>query len=166
MKQLSERVQREFEKWQEKYEIPLHEEFQIKTLLQLQEEYDNIQANSNNTKTRDTLLHMIKQLHSSLLLKKKSENIMYVDVSHNFSKNKTIKISIYINGEIYTIENESKELRFKDYTSIISSIANTHKAIIYIDVNGFGIGLYEELEKLKDVIVKKLKTGMTNRYKF
>ena len=72
MKQLSERVQREFEKWQEKYEIPLHEEFQIKTLLQLQEEYDNIQANSNNTKTRDTLLHMIKQLHSSLLLKKKS----------------------------------------------------------------------------------------------
>lgn len=74
MKQLSERVESEFERWQEQYDIELGEEFQVKTLLQLQEEYDDIKPDSSNTRTRETLLSMIKSLHSNLRLKKRLES--------------------------------------------------------------------------------------------
>lgn len=70
---LSERVKREFEKWKEIYEIPYHMEFQVKTLLRLQEEYDSIDVGSHTTKTRETLLRMIQNLHGSMILQEKEK---------------------------------------------------------------------------------------------
>lgn len=75
MKQLSERVQSEFERWQQEYEIELGKEFQVKTLLQLQEEYNEIKPDSTNTRTRETILNMIKSLQMNLILYKKKEKI-------------------------------------------------------------------------------------------
>jgi len=72
MTNLSERVQREFNLWKSKYDIPYHAEFQVKTLLKLQEEYDEVEVGSNTTKTRETLLGMINRLHMSMRFNEKS----------------------------------------------------------------------------------------------
>lgn len=74
MKELSERVQREFDKMKEMYIIPYTMEFQVKTLLKLQEEYDSIEVGSNTTRTRETLLHMIQELQRSIRLEPKPTN--------------------------------------------------------------------------------------------
>ncbi len=63
---LSESVQREFDRWQEGYSIDLLDEFLVKTLLKLQDEYNSITPGSDNTLTRQTLLDMILRLQSSL----------------------------------------------------------------------------------------------------
>jgi hypothetical protein len=73
MSELNERVEREFKKWQEKYEIPFQSEFQVKTLLKLQDEYNNVEEGSNTTRTRETLLRMINEVGGSVSLKPKQE---------------------------------------------------------------------------------------------
>jgi len=71
MNNLSESVQREFTKWKEKYDIPYSMEFHLKTLLKLQEEYDEVEIGSNTTKTRETILHMIQDLQRQMVFKEK-----------------------------------------------------------------------------------------------
>lgn len=84
---MSERVEKEFKVWQEKYDIPYKTEFQVKTLLKLQEEYDTIKADSSNTRTRETLLKMIEglQMRLSLTSKEKNKYSMFIDVGKSES---------------------------------------------------------------------------------
>jgi len=72
-KTLSERVKKEFENWKERFEIPFSKEFQVKTLLKLQEEYNDIEPTEKNTMTRKTLLYMIQDLEHNLSLKEKTK---------------------------------------------------------------------------------------------
>lgn len=68
---MSERVEREFEKWREMYYIETKDEFQVKTLLKLQEEYDNIEPHGSNTLTRKNILDMIQMLNGISLREKR-----------------------------------------------------------------------------------------------
>jgi len=133
MNNLSERVQREFNEWKEKYNIPDHMEFEVKTLLKLQEEYDLVETGSNTTRTRESLLSMINRLHKDLMLKPKT-NItkpMYIDLIKN--NDTSGKVTIYYNGNITVLNNN--QYSYKDYAVKINSLINPiskEKIEIYI----------------------------------
>jgi hypothetical protein len=178
MNNVSERVQREFNEWKEKYEIPYHMEHHVKTLLRLQEEYDNVEASSNTTKTRETLLHMIQDLYVRLKLKEKElvkKTIpMYVDFSRvhvdlndkidgvkNMNMGVCIgKVNIYIEDKIIVLNKNDNLIR--NYAFEIKSIINTYeeltktKLIAYIDTQCFGNDLYDALLEFDDIKVEKL----------
>jgi hypothetical protein len=115
MSDLSERVQREFDKMRELYEIPYDMEFQIKTLIKLQEEYNAITPESNNTRTRETLLHMIQNLQASMKLTPKAstyrkERTMYIDTLRN-EENEPIKFTIYEKNNLYILSNPNYSIK-------------------------------------------------------
>jgi len=166
MNNLSERVQREFESWKEKYEITDYMEFHVKTLLKLQEEYDQVDVGSNTTKTRESLLGMIQKLHMSMNLREKVNlnRPMYIDcvsTEGRFSD----KVIVYYSGNITVLD--GIKYSYKDYASMINSIIKQNSnmgmtgrenMVIYIDTRGFGLGLYDELIQYKDLVVKPLNT--------
>lgn len=174
---LSERVEREFKEWKERYEISYDMEFDIKALLKLQEEYDNTEVGSNTTLTRRTILDMINKLHRDTRLKPKEivkeEVPMYIDFSRvqvdlnekiNGIENKNMgicfgKVIIYIDNVMFTL---NKNNLMRSYVSEIKSIINTYeemnnvKVIAYIDTCGFGKSLFDELSEYDDIEVKEL----------
>lgn len=155
MNNLSERVQREFDTWKGKYEIPYDVEFQVKTLLKLQEEYDNVEASSNTTRTRDTLLHMIQDLSKSLKLEPKNNRIGIIINIITKPGKEVDKIIIYTNDIVYVLSDPNFSI--KDYANTIANMFNEKEFIIAnIDTNGIGIELYNELFNKKRVIVKRL----------
>jgi len=159
MNNLSERVQREFETWKEKYEIPEHMEFEVKTLLKLQEEYDQVEVGSNTTKTRESLLGMINRLHMNMRLKEKVvvNKPMYIEYIHTSGKQED-KILIYVEDQLIALDSRKyKELlSIQNYASIIHNIAVVKESEIYIDVRGFGMSIYDCLKEFKDLKVNKL----------
>jgi hypothetical protein len=169
MNNLSERVQREFESWKEKYEIPDHMEFEVKTLLKLQEEYDEVYKGSNTTKTRESLLNMIHRLHMSMRLTEKI-NItkpMYVDCirldTKEDSQRGMLKVVIYIGDQIISLDNRIY-LNSKDYAHAIYNLAKETKSIIYIDTRNFGMVIYDELIKFTDLQIVKLRVNFNSIY--
>jgi len=118
MNNLSERVQREFETWKEKYEIPEHMEFEVKTLLKLQEEYDLVEVGSNTTKTRESLLGMINRLHMNMRLKEKviANKPMYIEYIHTSGKQED-KILIYVEDKLIALDSR----KYKEPLSILKS---------------------------------------------
>jgi len=156
MNNLSERVQREFDTWKGKYEIPYDVEFQVKTLLKLQEEYDNVEASSNTTRTRDTLLHMIQDLSKSMRLEPKNNRIgIIIDITTKPEK-EVDKIIIYTNDVVYILNEQNFSI--KDYANTIANMFNEKEFIVaHINTNGIGFELYNELFNKKRVIVKPLK---------
>lgn len=67
----SESVEKKFQEWKEKYEIPEHQEFNYKTLIALQGEYAEIsRLQPDHTKRRMELLHMIERVQRELKFKK------------------------------------------------------------------------------------------------
>ena len=160
MNNLSERVQREFNEWKERYDIPYNMEFQVKTLLKLQEEYETVEIGSNTTKTRETLLHMIQDLQGRMNLNEKNENAfkaIYVDYFKNDANgiSKVEKAVVYCDNFIYNLQGE-KYKSIKDYAYIIHKIALSKRAIVYIDVRGMGMALYDELKEFKNIVVNEL----------
>jgi hypothetical protein len=151
---LSERVKREYNEWKEKYEIPLDTEFQVKTLLKLQEEYNSIEPNSNNTKTRETLLHMIQDLQMKMILNKKRKTEMYVD----YAKLDDIeKVTVFINGKILTFKQALSYSNIDYLIKPIKEMAEKEKALIYVDSCGFGRKIYDALLLYENLQVKELK---------
>lgn len=61
-------AEQKFKLWKEQYDIPYDEEFMVKTLLELEEEYESISKTSNTIMTRKTLLETISRLKASLRL--------------------------------------------------------------------------------------------------
>lgn len=155
MNSLSERVQREFESWKEKYEIPEHMEFEVKTLLKLQEEYDQVETGSNTTRTRESLLGMINRLHRDMRFNEKQKKVMYVDYIRG-DNGKLSKYIIYLEDNMYILIGEQYK-NIGNVTNVIKRIAEKEKAIIYIDSQGFGLAIYDELIEFENLIVKKLK---------
>lgn len=159
---LSKNVQKEFETWKEKYEIPYHMEFDVKTLLKLQEEYENIPEGSNTTKTRETLLQMINRIHMSMNLNQKETLIkpMYVDYvsldAKNDSQRGLIKISIYVDNQLIILDSKYYKTS-KDFAEAIYKLAKYNKHTVYIDTHGYGMVIYDELIKFKDLQVVELR---------
>lgn len=179
MDSFKERVQREFEIWKEKYDIPYNMEFQVMALVRLQEEYKETLIGSNTTRTRETLLSMINNIHKSLHLKEKeTENIkktvpiyidfsrVQVDLKEKISGVKNVsmgictgKIIIYIGNAIFTLD---KNNLIRDYAFEIKNIINTYeemsglKVIAYVDTYSFGKVLFDELSNC-GVLVEELK---------
>jgi len=157
MKELSERVQREFNAWKEKYEIPYNMEFQVKTLLKLQEEYDEVEIGSNTTRTRETLLHMIDEAQRHLYIKEKPSpnKIMYIDVLVA-ERTKPLKIVIYHENNMTILHYDNFSM--KDYASfIVNMIGKDEIATIYIDTTSLGRALYDELIDVKGIELRELK---------
>lgn len=160
MNNLSERVQGEFESWKEIYEIPSDMEFQVKTLLKLQEEYDQVDAGSNTTRTRESLLGMIQKLHMNMRLKVKDKTKiikpMYVDCVRT-GNGTSGRVIIYYNEDIIIVDNPNYS--YEDYASKINFLAGEigkENIIIFVDTRGYGMGLYDQLFHFKDLAIKPL----------
>lgn len=79
---------------------------------------------------------------------------MYVDCIRIEGK-ETIKVLIYIEDKLIILDSKS----MKDYAKIIYKIAIAKKSEIYIDVQGFGMSIYDYLMEFKDLKVNKLDTS-------
>lgn len=64
-----ERVEREYKKWEKEFEIPLDLEFMVKSLLNLQEQFNS--TSDEHTKTKMDLLKMINEIQGNMTLTKK-----------------------------------------------------------------------------------------------
>ncbi|HBY21014.1 MAG TPA: hypothetical protein DEG71_08395 [Clostridiales bacterium] len=153
-----ERVQKKLTEWKEKYEIPSHMEFEVITLLKLQDEYDQIEMGSHTTMTRRTLLDMIQRLHRDMRLFPKAIVLkpMYIDCVRT-EGDEAIKILIYIENKIITLDSKlyKNPKSMKDYAKMIHDV--TIKGYeIYIDIRGFGMGLYDYLVEYTDLKVNEL----------
>jgi len=159
MSNLSERVQREFETWKDKYEIPEHMEFEVKTLLKLQEEYDQVEVGSNTTKTRESLLGMINRLHIGMRLKEKvvANKPMYINCVWNEDRDES-KVFIYVEDKLIILDSKQYRdpLSIKNYASIIHDMAITKGYEIYVDIRSFGMRMYDYLIGYKDLKVNQL----------
>ncbi|WP_206459346.1 hypothetical protein [Anaerovorax sp. IOR16] len=151
MENFNERAEREYKEWNERYIIPHDKEFQVKTLLKLQAEYNNTECNSSTTLTRRDLLEMITRLQRDLKFEKKYEvgKSMYVSCSKE-------KIIMYLNDAMYIYENDENDLNVENYVSLIRSKATRRETIIYIDKSDLGTKLYDLLSKYEDINVKQL----------
>ena len=162
MNNLSERVQGEFKSWKEKYEIPSHMEFEVKTLLKLQEEYDLVEVGSNTTKTRESLLGMINRLHMGMRLKEKAvatqKKKMYIDCIWTESRENN-KVLVYVDNELIVLACGSflPPKSMGSFAKDIYNIAVAKKCEIYIDTQGFGMSLYDHLMEFRDLKVYELK---------
>jgi len=138
-------LEKEFQKWQGKYEIPLEAEFNVETLIKLQEEYNNIKPANDNTRTRETLLSMINRVQNNIRLTPKIEvkfdTNMYIDVYKN---NKFIRINIYIDKDIFYI-NIDEFMSMDNASQIILRYADFKKSNIYVDEMGFGTAMLDDL---------------------
>lgn len=85
---------------------------------------------------------------------------MYIDVFRSEGTH-PIKLVIYINNETIGISNAN--LKISDYASIISNYVGNKNIKIYIDANGFGLGLYESLCEYKNLDIEKLTLNNTYR---
>lgn len=72
---MSASIEQKFKKWKEQFDIPFDEEFMVKTLIELEEEYENIPKTSNTIMTRKTLIETISRLKASLRLKPFKEDV-------------------------------------------------------------------------------------------
>jgi hypothetical protein len=93
MNKRSEYVEREFQKWSEIYEIPFDQEFEVKALLELQGQYNEIPDKHIRTKT--DILNAIHGIKGRLRLKKKvnlsnEEKLKVLVVVDHYSKIKEI----------------------------------------------------------------------------
>ena len=111
---MSERVENELKKWKEEYDIPLTDEFNVKTLLDMQEEYDSIEKGSNTTRTREVLLHMIQDLKSHLRVQKKEKIKMYVNL------NRTEATIYYDDNYVFFNEKEFSLFKVVDFIKLIA----------------------------------------------
>lgn len=66
---MSESIEQKLKIWKQKYYIPYDDEFMVKTLIELEEEYEHISKTSNTIMTRKTLLETITRLKINLRLK-------------------------------------------------------------------------------------------------
>lgn len=155
------RVNKEYKKWAERYEIPLDREFDVKALLQLQDEYNCFQYQPDKTKTRIDLMCMIERLERNLNLQHRTTGNMYVDYDRENQR-----VTVYYNDMItgYKISNEDKingngyvtEMSMYSCSKKIRDIANYYKKVVYIDNKGCGMVLFDLLCKYEDITVKPL----------
>ncbi|MFK3936526.1 hypothetical protein ACI2JA_03290 [Alkalihalobacillus sp. NPDC078783] len=68
----AQRVESEYKKWEERFVIPFDKEFTVKTLIDLQDQFNNVPL--NHTKEKMDLLQMIQRLQSNVNLKEKSKS--------------------------------------------------------------------------------------------
>jgi hypothetical protein len=161
--ELSERVRREMAEYKEKYIVPLHKEFQIKSLLKLQEEYDSICSGSNTTMTRKSLLDMIERLLHDMDLKEKLPNDLYVTFNRmKYQIEMTNGMYKYIlplgMEETYNGCNVIASCRLIKAPEFIREIAKKCNATIRIDVKDSkeNEDLYNQLIEMKDLRVMKI----------
>lgn len=68
----AERIESEYKKWEEKYHIPFDQEFEIRTIIDLEDEFKSITP--EHTKRRDDVIKMISHLKGRLNLKENSDS--------------------------------------------------------------------------------------------
>lgn len=148
-------VSKEYEKWQEKYEIPYEDEFNIKLLLQLR--FDILHTKPELTKTKIDLIEMAQRIQSRLRLKEKTKtyNIMYVDYLYN-TKPHLRKVIVYLNNKVYFLIGKYNKT-MNDFADVIKSLAVKEKSTIYMDNRGYGRSLYDILCNYDNLIVKEIK---------
>lgn len=69
----AQRVESEYKKWEERFVIPFDKEFTVKTLIDLQDQFNHVPL--NHTKEKMDLLHMIQRLEGSLNLKENTNGV-------------------------------------------------------------------------------------------
>lgn len=83
---------------------------------------------------------------------KSESNVVYMD-SYTISEGKT-RVILYKDQKVYVIDNVHCNFNVEDMVKVLSSHLNK-KDIIYIDIRGFGIAIYDYLNNMK-FNVKKL----------
>jgi hypothetical protein len=153
----SEYVNEKYAKWEEKYIIRENMKFLIKSMFQL--EYQFMMTPPEHTKAKKDILDMIYRINQSMMLKEKNDvnKPMYIDWIRTEGK-ENIKVLIYIENKLIILDSNKyhQPLGMKDYAKMIYNIAIAKKSEIYINVQGFGISIYDYLMEFKDLKVNKL----------
>lgn len=149
-------VNGEYEKWQEIYEIPFKDEFNVRLLLQVR--WDILHTQPEHTKTKLDLIRMAEDLRRSMRLEKKPQpihKIMYVDILRT-EGDKPIRMVIYYDDKMTILQ--YKDFKIDDYANMIQGMLNENEiATVYIDANGIGMYIYDCLLGCKNIDVQKLK---------
>jgi len=82
-----------------------------------------------------------------------NKKIMYVSDIQNHKGEEVV--IVHINDKQYILRGKSYKT-YSNYVDVIKIIAEKEDVEIYIDVNGFGIALYEELLKFENLSINKL----------
>ena len=116
-------VDNQYKEWQEKYDIPYEDEFNVKLLLQLR--YDILTTKPEYTKTKLELIAMANSIQSRLRLKENSKD------TNNYRITSIKNMEIKHNGASCAInfEAELADILFNKYTpakiSIPKAMMNT-----------------------------------------
>lgn len=150
-------VEKEYKKWEEQYDIPFEDEFNIRLLFQLR--YDILHTKPEHTKTKKELIEAAHRIQQCLRIKPKINNkekiVAYTDV-HILPGTNHVKVTIYCRDIIYTLNDP--DLSMIDYAVAIKNIFKDDDYVIfYIDTHGFGKALYDILKAEKGFDVRELK---------
>lgn len=153
------RVDKEYQQWKERYEIPFKDEFNVKTLLQLQDEFNSLSYNSGMTKTRTDLIYMIERLNRNLDLKKRTPVTQRVLIlTENILSIKSILDLLFEKTFIkYRVESkDSSEIGLYNGTEVL--ICNKNYIQIKKGIKRFDyyLNLTNDKQFENDVIVKLL----------
>ena len=110
-------VNGEYEKWQEIYEIPFKDEFNVRLLLQVR--WDILHTQPEHTKTKLDLIRMAEDLRRSMRIEKKPQlihKIMYVDILRT-EGDKPIRMVIYYDDKMTILQ--YKDFKIDDYANMI-----------------------------------------------
>jgi len=117
-------------------------DFDFEAIIELEDEYDKLtKTNPEHTKRRREILDMRDRLLCRLKIKPKEiERDVYIDVYRNKDK---FSVIIYYNGRAIYINGGL----FSDVVDVIGKYQLLENKNIYLDKNGIGIGIAEELDK-------------------
>lgn len=83
---------------------------------------------------------------------------MYIDCVRTDNGNLAYKVLIYVDNKLTILEYSQykKPMSLKSYAKIIRDMALDKKCIIYIDVRGYGLSMYDLLVEFGDLNINKL----------
>lgn len=137
-------VEGELKKWNEEYEIPFEQVFDVKAILDL--EYQFLSTPDDHIKTKSDIVHTMQRLKSGLRLKPKKNTYMISVDPFNSSVGEKISLSVD------TLDNKTGELKSEyidgvDYQDVAFSLIQIIKKIkptkVFFDKTGKGLTLYD-----------------------
>lgn len=136
MREYSEYVENKFNDWINKYEIPEHMEFELKSLFDLEEQFRN--QPPENVKTKDILLNMIMRINGRFNGKLFER------------KTKIVKPDIYV---VIAVNSNAKELYQLFYHVFEEQIKHQYdyKEVKKIEIENYHIYIIDKKEEYVDM---------------
>ena len=153
----TEYIEEKFAFWNEKYNIPYNSVFIIRSLFEL--EYQFMMTPLEHVKTKRDILDMIQKINQSIRLNPKIEcaEPMYIDCIWTEGRDSN-KVLIYVDRKLVVLDPRryQQPVNIKSYANMIHDMAFKKGYEIYVNTQGFGMGLYDCLMEFGDLKVCEL----------